>query len=97
MMGSLTFVAAQHRVLLLMEGQETCDGEMNNKYKICKKSHLVMSKLGWIVKEQQYEDLDLCDIIFIVQINKVCVFSSSLQVPPHILHWRQVFVFLNYL
>ena len=74
----MTVGAAQQRVLRLLEGQETCNGEMNNTHKICKKSHLGMSKLGWIVKERHYEDLDLCDIIFIFQISKVCVFASSL-------------------
>ena len=28
-----------------------------------------MSKFGWIFKERQYEDLDLCDIIFIYLFN----------------------------
>ena len=85
-------MAAQQTVLRLLEGQETCNGEINNTQKICEKSHLWMSKLGWIDKERQYEDLDLCDIIIIIyfflifQINKLCVFSSSLQVPPHIMH-----------
>ena len=54
-----------------------------------------MSELGWIVKERHYEDLYLCDIIFNVQISNVCVFSSSLQVPPHIMHRATSFCVLK--
>ena len=94
--GELDFRAAQQTVLRLLEGQETCNGEMNNTHKICKKSHLGMSKLGWIIMEWQNEYLYLCDIIFIVQISKVCVFSSSLQVPPHITHRATSFCVLKF-
>ena len=75
MMGSLTIGAAQQTVLRLLEGQETCYGEMINTHKICKKSQIGISRLGLIFKERQYKDLDLCVTIFSAEMNKVCVFA----------------------
>ena len=86
MMGSLTVGAAQQTVLRLLEGQEICNGEMNSTHKICRKSQLGRSRRGWIVRERQYEDLDLCINIFNVQIIKLLVFAPLLQVPPHRRH-----------
>ena len=53
MRGSLTVVAAQQTVLLLLEGQETCNGEMINTHKICRKSQLGISRSGLIFNEGQ--------------------------------------------
>ena len=84
MMGNLTIGAAQQTVLRLLKGQETCNGEMNITHKICRKIQLVKSRSGLMYKERHYEGEDLCVTIFSVEINKVCVFATSLQVPPHI-------------
>ena len=84
--GELDFRAAQQTVLRLLEGQETCNGEMYNTHKICRKSQLWKSRRRWIIREWQYEDLDFCVNIFSVQIIKLLVFAPSLQVPPHRMH-----------
>ena len=77
MMGSLTIGAAQQAVLRLLEGQETCNREMDNTHKICRKSQIGKCRLGLIFKERQYEDLDLRDIIFIYLILFVFFRSAS--------------------
>ena len=64
-------MAAQQTVLRLLEGQETCNGEMNSTHKISRKSHIGRSSGGWIVKERQYEDLELRVTIFSVQIRTI--------------------------
>ena len=83
MMGSLTIGAAQQTMLRILEGQETCNGVMNNTNKICRKSQLGKSRLRWIVREGQYEDLDICVNIFSVQVIKLLVFAPLLHVAPH--------------
>ena len=95
MMGGLTIGAAQQTVLRLLEGQETCNGEMNITHKICRKIQLVKSRSGLMYKERHYEGEDLCVTIFSVEINKVCVFATSLQVPPHITHRAPSFCVLK--
>ena len=74
MMGSLTIGAAQQTVLRLLEGRETGNGKMSSTHKICRKSHIGRSSGGWIVKERQYEDLELLATIFSVQIRTVVCF-----------------------
>ena len=83
MMGSLTVGAAQQTVLRLLEGQETCNGEMDITHKICRKSHIGRSRCGWAIRERQYEDVDFCVNIFRVQIIKLLVFAPLLHVAPH--------------
>ena len=80
-MGSLTVVAAQQTVLRLLEGQQTCNGEMNNTHKICRKSHIGRSRGGWMVKERQYVDLDLLATMFSVQITTIVCFCNVTASP----------------
>ena len=82
-------------MLRLLEGQETCNGEMNITHKICRKIQLVKSRSGLIYKERLYEGEDLCFIIFSVEINKVRVFATSLRVPLHITHRAPSFCVLK--
>ena len=78
MMVSFSIGAAQQTVLRLLEGQETCNGELNNTQRMCVKSQLGRSRRRRIVKERQYEDLDLCFHNFSVQIIKLRVFAPLL-------------------
>ena len=59
------------------------------------KSQVGRSRRGLIFNEVQCEDLDFCVTIFSVEINKLCVFASSLQVPLYIMHRESNFCVLK--
>ena len=81
MKGSLTLGAAQQTVLRLLEGQETCNGEMNNTHIICRKSHIGRSTGGLMFKERHYEDQELSATIFTVQFTKILCFCNVTASP----------------
>ena len=67
-------------MLRLLEGQQTCNGEMNSTHKICRETRIGRSSGGWIVNERQYEDLERRTTIFSVQIRTIvcfCFVTSS--------------------
>ena len=76
--GELEYWGCTAESVTVIGGTETYNGEMINTQKICVKSQLGRSRRRWIVKERQYEDLDLRFNNFSVQIIKLRVFAPLL-------------------